>query len=417
MSHESLIQSVSTSSAGVLAGLDFPDQDADIRIIKTFVIQHDHEHPLDAIEQIIQDESQRDEGTNPHDSGWLILLGYELGEHIEPSVRVQSGSDTDTKAQFPLAVLQRWVRDRSDRALSDRSFEAGKLESSMGRAGYIDAVVRTMEYIRAGDIYQANITHQLVGRFDGDTRSCFDQLSRNANPRMGAMMCFDHQIEDRTVRHAILSISPELFVECDFNSGFIRTEPMKGTRPIGADPDELRDSIKDRAELDMITDLMRNVLGRLCIPGSVRVIDPRWIEAHQSGVIQASSKIEGRMRSEIGLIDLIRACFPPGSITGAPKVRAMQIIKELETEDRGPYCGSMLVLNDAQQARPSVTIRTAHIRGGIDPECATGIKGGRLVYPVGAGIVADSDPESEWAETLLKADGIVSGLQTEIRVD
>ena len=178
---------------------------------------------------------------------------------------------------------------------------------------------------------------------------------------------------------------------------------MKGTRPGGGDHAELRDSVKDRAELDMITDLMRNDLGRICTLGSVRVKDPRSIESHQSGVIQASSRIEGQLRSGVGLGEIIRAVFPPGSVTGAPKVRAMQIIDELEHQPRSPYCGSMLLLDDAGAMHASVLIRTTHIWGGIDPEVSDGILNGRFSYPVGAGVVADSDSAEEWAETLVKA--------------
>ena len=178
---------------------------------------------------------------------------------------------------------------------------------------------------------------------------------------------------------------------------------MKGTRPVGSDARELRDAPKDRAELDMITDLMRNDLGRVCDLGSVRVVDPRHIEAHGSGVLQASSVIEGTLRADQSLTDILRATFPPGSVTGAPKVRAMQIIAELEARPRGPYCGSLLCVRDDGVLEASVAIRTAHIVGVPDPDSPVGILAGKLDYPVGAGIVADSDPASEWSETLTKA--------------
>ncbi|MGV6813457.1 MAG: anthranilate synthase component I family protein, partial [Phycisphaerales bacterium] len=278
-------------------------------------------------------------------------------------------------------------------------FTLGSFASLMGKEPYIAAVERTQAYIRAGDIYQANITHPLAATFSGDAYGLFSVLTQATAPRMGAMMAFEYQGR----RHAILSISPEVFIECDFTTRTIRTEPMKGTRPLGSSIAELRDAPKDQAELNMITDLMRNDLGRFCVPGSVRVTNPRKIEPHRSGVLQATSIIEGRLNPGLGLAEIIRATFPPGSVTGAPKVRAMQIINELEPYARGPYCGSLLMLNDAGQLTSSVTIRTAHIWGEPCPENPTGILDGRCVYPVGAGIVADSVPAEEWEETLLKA--------------
>ncbi|HCT45306.1 MAG TPA: hypothetical protein DF699_08845, partial [Phycisphaerales bacterium] len=181
------------------------------------------------------------------------------------------------------------------------------------------------------------------------------------------------------------------------------TEPMKGTRSIDGDAAELEQSPKDRAELNMITDLMRNDLGRVCRLGSVRVSQARKIEPHASGVIQASSVIEGLLREGIGIGALIRAIFPPGSVTGAPKVRAMQIIDELEQRPRRSYCGSMMHIDERGNIEASVCIRTAHIWGEAGASGPARITNGQFVYPVGAGIVADSDPESEWQETLVKA--------------
>jgi anthranilate/para-aminobenzoate synthase component I len=177
---------------------------------------------------------------------------------------------------------------------------------------------------------------------------------------------------------------------------------MKGTRPAHADPDELRDSPKDRAELNMIVDLMRNDLGRVCEFGSLRVTDPRTIERHGSGVLQATATIQGRLRESSDLSDVLTACFPPGSVTGAPKVRAMQIIDEIEARDRGAYCGSVLVLDDSGAFVSSVGIRTAHIANGV------------LSYSAGAGIVADSVPEDEWAETLTKAEILATALGVDL---
>ena len=257
----------------------------------------------------------------------------------------------------------------------------------MGREQYIRAVDRVQEYIRAGDIYQANIAHHIRVPFDGSARSVASAMFDAADPAFGAAVSFEHNNE----RHQVLSVSPELFLAFDPDSRTLRTRPMKGTRPGTADPNELMHAPKDRAELNMIVDLMRNDLGRVCELGSVRVTHPRTIEHHGSGVLQATASVEGILRDPCALSDILRACFPPGSVTGAPKIRAMQIIEQIEHTPRGPYCGSVLVLNDAGAFVSSVGIRTAHITGG------------ELRYASGAGIVADSVPEQEWEETMTKA--------------
>jgi anthranilate/para-aminobenzoate synthase component I len=179
---------------------------------------------------------------------------------------------------------------------------------------------------------------------------------------------------------------------------------MKGTRPISGDPAELRASEKDRAELNMIVDLMRNDLGRVCEFGSLRVDAPREVESHGAlqststpGILQGVATVSGTVRADQQLPGLLRAAFPPGSITGAPKVRAMQIISELEPLPRGPYCGCIGFLSDSGRAQFSVAIRTAVLTKAAPSELWN------VRYGIGAGIVADSDPGSEWRETLIKA--------------
>lgn len=391
----------------VLAGLGCKPSLQARRVVGTWIIEHDESDPVGTIEAVLEAYPTQE---SKQDAGWLIMLSYELGRVIEP--KAQHGHAEP--AGFPLAVVQRWEACEAQSAEDSSEYTIGQVESSMGKVGYIAAVERTQAYIAAGDIYQANIAHHLCASFSGSASSCFADLVQSAQPRLGSMMIFDHQVDNKSVRHAICSISPELFIECDLESRLIRTEPMKGTRPIGADADELYDSIKDRAELDMITDLMRNDLGRVCALGSVRVVDSRRIEAHMSGVLQASATIEGRLADGVGFGELIKATFPPGSVTGAPKVRAMQIIDELEAKARDSYCGSMFVLDDQGAITGSVSIRTAHIWGEIDPSDPDSVFNGQFVYPAGAGVVADSDPEAEWAETLVKAGVLRSALGIEI---
>jgi para-aminobenzoate synthetase component 1 len=178
------------------------------------------------------------------------------------------------------------------------------------------------------------------------------------------------------------------------------TRPIKGTRPSSVDARELDESDKDRAELAMIVDLMRNDLGRVAEIGSVRVTEPRVLETHRT-VHHGVAEISARLRDGVTWRDLLAATFPPGSVTGAPKIRAMQIIEELEPHGRGFYCGAIGFIARSGHAGLNVAIRTAQIGA------ASGARGARpLVYHAGCGIVADSDPSAEVAETHAKARAI-----------
>lgn len=380
--------------SGLVPGL--PAAAALCRITTTTILTDSDPSPLDTLQSLV------DAGRKPSfASGWIILLGYELGRSIEPKARTASFGSVVPPivalrwegAWLAEAENTQWVGsvDRQIRldesAAEQLDHEFGHPVSSMGRERYIRAVERVQEYIRAGDIYQANIAHHIRVPFQGTARSLASALFDAADPAYGAAISFEHN----SSAHQIVSVSPELFLEYNPDSRTLRTRPMKGTRPGAADPHELMHAPKDRAELNMIVDLMRNDLGRVCELGSVRVTHPRTIEHHGSGVLQATASIEGVVREQCVLSDILRACFPPGSVTGAPKVRAMQIIEEIEDTARGPYCGSILVLNDAGAFVSSVGIRTAHITGG------------QLSYASGAGIVADSVPSQEWDETMTKA--------------
>ena len=205
--------------------------------------------------------------------------------------------------------------------------------------------------------------------------------------------------------HALICNSPELFlrVSPDRETGrrHVVTRPIKGTRPHAAGMEhELRDSKKDQAELNMIVDLERNDLGRICQIGSVRVTNPRQIESHPT-VYHGVATIEGTLRDDISFVDLLRATFPGGSITGAPKIRAMQIIEELEPTRRGPYCGAIGFVGNDGHIEFNIAIRTM---------IATA---GQVHIPVGAGIVADSQPAAEYEETLVKAKAMFAALGIE----
>ena len=271
-----------------------------------------------------------------------------------------------------------------------------------GRRRYAADARRVIELIRDGDIFQANLAHRLTAEFCGSGRALFAELVRAAEPWYGAYI----ELPDaHGRRRSVLSASPELFLEFDPRTRRVTTRPMKGTRPSERGAAELLDSEKDSAELAMITDLMRNDLGRVCEFGSIAVEDTRAIERHAEGaggVHQGVSTVSGVVRADAGLDDLLHATFPPGSVTGAPKVRAMQVIGELEPVTRGPYCGAIGAISDSGAMTLSVAIRTALLMG--TPGNALGaVERGTLDYAVGAGVVADSDPEAEWDETLVKS--------------
>ena len=264
-------------------------------------------------------------------------------------------------------------------------------------SGYQTMVKRALEYIAAGDIYQVNLAH----RFSSPWPSHADPLSlalelRATSPApYAAYLNLDGQ--------HILSSSPESFLK--MSGSYVRTRPIKGTRPRYLDPEmdersaiELIRSEKERAELLMITDLLRNDLGQVCEYGSVRVTDLFKLETYQQ-VFHLVSTIQGTLRSDISHVAALRACFPGGSITGAPKKRAMEIIAELEAADRGLYTGAIGYFGVNGESQFSIAIRTISIQQGL------------ATFQAGAGIVADSDPALEWLETLHKAAGILAACQ------
>lgn len=352
----------------------------------------------------------------------MIAISYELNEILEPgTVRAREQSHA------PSAILSRidggWSHDRFGDSWtrfgkgsppinapaagtpSPNSFQIGPLESATGRDRFVASVQRAKTYIRDGDVYQVNLTHPLRGSFEGSTRGLFVALAEAARPWHGAYI--EVPSSDTCEAMSIASVSPELFLEYDPCTRLVRARPMKGTiATTGASdsPEVLDRSEKDRAELNMIIDLMRNDLGRTCRLGSVRVEEARSIETHTNadghGLLQATGSVTGVLRDGLSPLDLLWSAFPPGSVTGAPKIRAMQIIRELETEPRRFYCGAIGFLGDDGRMMLNVAIRTATISGD------------RIEYPVGAGIVADSDPDAEWRETIAKAWPIIRVSQT-----
>ena len=277
------------------------------------------------------------------------------------------------------------------RQSTETSPQIGPFQAVMSHGNFIQNVDRIREWISAGDIYQVNLSHAFTAEVaDGSLFGLYEAL-RDASPApMAAWLSLDDK--------EILSSSPEFFLK--ISGSVIETRPIKGTRPRFTDPDEdrrsayeLQTSAKEIAELVMITDLLRNDLGQVCEFGSVEVSEMLQLES-LAQVHHLVSTVTGTLRPNIDAIDAIAACFPGGSITGAPKKRAMEIIQELEAQPRGIYCGAIGWLGYNGESSFNIAIRTL-IR-----------EGDKLVYQVGAGIVADSDPQKEYEETLHKAAGI-----------
>lgn len=271
---------------------------------------------------------------------------------------------------------------------------ASSLTSNFTQESYLKAVERVIEYIRAGDIFQANLTQRLQFQSRFDAPTLFERL-RSVNPAPFAGML---QWND----WAVISASPERFLRVEGRE--VETRPIKGTRRRKKGPeadlftrDELRESEKDQAENVMIVDLLRNDLSRVCEPGSIRVPQLCEVESYET-VQHLVSQVRGRLRADRSVWDLFRATFPGGSISGAPKVRAMEIIAEIEPTVRGPYCGSFFYVGANGQTDSNLLIRTFVQRNGW------------LHCGVGGGIVAQSNPAAEYEETLIKAAGMIKSL-------
>ncbi len=271
------------------------------------------------------------------------------------------------------------------------------LRSSFTHAGYLDAVNRVREYIYAGDIFQVNLSQRFEAPLVEPPWDVYRRLRmQNAAP-FAAYLDFPDVV--------VLSASPERFLRVDAG-GRVETRPIKGTRPRGVGPEHdaalglaLTESAKDRAENLMIVDLIRNDLSRVCTPGSVKVRELFALE-HFATVHHLVSTVVGELGRGVRALDLLRAAFPGGSITGAPKLRAMEIIAELEPSARGVYCGAIGYWSITGELDTNIAIRTAVARDG------------RVYLSAGGGIVADSDAEQEYRETLDKARGMIDALAT-----
>jgi para-aminobenzoate synthetase component 1 len=333
---------------------------------------------------------------------WIVSTGLELdGSRSEGRAEEEAhfwGKLLEEEQEEPSpwpSPLRRQREAEVARLLTCENRSSTAVRSNISREAFLSAIRRAQEYIRLGHIYQVNLSHRLEAAGVRGAMEFYLALKQASPAPFAAYLNFnDFQMS---------SSSPELFLRMSGNH--ITTRPIKGTRPRDSDPTrdaqltyELQTSAKEMAELVMITDLLRNDLGRVCEYGSVQVPDLVRLEKY-AHVQHLVSTVEGRLRPEITHFKAFASCFPGGSITGAPKIRAMEIIDELEPLSRGAYTGALGYIGFNRESQLGIVIRSALY------------KEEKIYFNVGAGIVADSNPEAEYEETLAKARGFAAALQ------
>ncbi len=319
---------------------------------------------------------------------YLFALGFpETKYHLAKAL-----ADTNFKKVYNLISKVNFSHSKNKENKPKNSIP--NLESNFSKENYLSAIKKAKEYIKAGDIYQVNLSQRFQTRTNLTGLEIYQRLRQISPSYFSAY--FD------TGDFQVLSSSPERFLKLEGNT--VITRPMKGTRP--RDKDKIKDrnlrqellkSAKDQAELTMIVDLERNDLGRVCNYDSVQVTRLRELEQY-STVFQTTATVCGRLHKDKDRIDLLRACFPGGSITGCPKIRAMEIIEELEPTRRAIYTGCLGYLSFSGDMDFNILIRTILK------------KENQLYFGVGGGIVTDSKPEDEYEETLVKARAMVEAI-------
>lgn len=381
-------------------------------------------NPFDLVQESLLEMPLRANPDLPFCGGAMGYFGYDLRRHLEPG-SPQSPKDIATPDMaiglYEWAFIQDHQLERSwlvslpdcpaalredlvKRARSAQAhptsnetnlFVVNNLASNLEARTYREKLARIQDYIRSGDCYQVNFAQRFSGDFEGDPFSAYCRLRRLLPAPYAAYMEVDG--------HAILSHSPEQFLQLNDNQ--VRTRPIKGTAP--RDPNPVQDranaralcsSVKDRAENLMIVDLLRNDLGKSCRFGSIQTPELFALESY-ANVHHLVSTVSGYLRPECTALDLLKGCFPGGSITGAPKVRAMEIIAELENSDRSVYCGSIGYISAHGRMDTNIAIRSL--------VCSEG----RVHCWGGGGIVADSEPDAEYRESLAKVEILLKGLR------
>ncbi len=354
----------------------------------------------------------------PFRGGWFVYLGYELAHSLEPSVMERGDGLGDFPAVSYMRIPAALMIDRQTQtawAFAESAALLDRLQTEIAdcisaalpeadlldlieepEALFLDGVRRIKRYIADGDVFQVNLSRRWHGRLKQQSSAALYRALRLCNPAPFA------GIAELGGGNAIISSSPERLLRVE--GGRILTRPIAGTHPRHSDP--LQDALirsdliahpKERAEHVMLVDLERNDLGKVCVPGSVRVDELMAVVSYQH-VHHIESTVSGQLREAVEPLEVIRALFPGGTITGCPKVRTMQIIRELETSPRGAYTGSMGYINLDGDTDLNILIRTLTVSGQD------------LCFSAGAGIVADSDPERELHETRAKAKGLLDAM-------
>jgi len=343
-----------------------------------------------------------------HDKGYFLAgyCAYEMGYALEPKLAPLM---PDLHGA-PLLCFGVFKKPHTDMPLSMRYSAGAPLDLDFhpdwDAAAYQRRFQTVIDYIKAGDVYQINLTFPLRAAYAGSAATLYAAIRQRQGGRYGGIVSLetgdggggsdDRHYARNPGRREIISFSPELFFK---KTGATMTmRPMKGTRPRSDDPntdsaqrDAMRLDQKSQAENLMIVDLLRNDLSRLSEPGSVRVPELFSLETYPT-LHQMTSQVEATLKPDTTFRDIFKSLFPCGSVTGAPKIRAMEIIKDLEADARGAYCGAMGYIDPNGQACFNVGIRTLTLNAG------------QLCYPVGSGVVLDSDAQDEYSECLLKAD-------------
>lgn len=398
---------------------DWAHGDAVIGVRPTRVVGAD-EDPFAALGSPTDDAPVRalagsnDAGPARFGGGWIGYLGYQLSRRLEslpPAPPRSGGLPEHHLAHYDHVLVHDAAADRwfceslpgadparvaetiaavgralgsgpasSSGVCAPRQYRCGPFEAAVTGEAHAEAVRRALEHIRDGDIFQANICRELTAGFDGDPLDLFCAGHERLRPRFAAFL--------RVPGGAVASFSPELYLRRTGRD--VLTSPIKGTAPADSDPRALHSSAKNRAENVMIVDLMRNDLSRACVPGSVLSPAVPRVEPH-TGVHHLVADVHGTLRPGLDDAALLRSTFPPGSCTGAPKIRATEIINALETTARGVYTGAVGCVSPVAGLAMNVAIRTFEFSGGA------------VRLGVGGGIVADSDPDGEAFETLVKA--------------
>ncbi|OAT32059.1 aminase component of para-aminobenzoate synthase [Buttiauxella brennerae ATCC 51605] len=378
-----------------------------------------HSDPLQLLQQTL-DSFGHQPATHPELpflGGALGLFGYDLGRHFE---KLPEKAQADLKTPDMAIGIYDWalIADHQRQQLTllswgdidarqryleilaaDRPRAPFRLtsawQSNMTREQYGLKFRQVQEYLKSGDCYQVNLAQRFNARYEGDEWQAFERLNAANRAPFSAFI--------RLPESVILSLSPERFVLLEGKN--IQTRPIKGTLPRLEDPiadalqaKKLANSPKDRAENLMIVDLLRNDIGRVAVPGSVKVPELFVVEPFPA-VHHLVSTITAQLPPHLEATDLLRACFPGGSITGAPKVRAMEVIEELEPQRRNAWCGSIGYLSFCGNMDTSITIRTLTAEGG------------KLYCSAGGGIVADSVESAEYQETFDKVNRILPQLE------